>query len=166
MPCPYLNTFQSRFLGSYLFLFMHHASRRLPETTRIRHLTVIDDASRFVSKPDSIFGSSQSFGAWMHTLKILRSSGYGALFIDQLVEPILDDIKQLCNFWLIVGGVHGKGNQEDVAVAMSLDQQQKEMLGRLQTRECICFCPTAHSQHPYPIHGFVPEVEQPMSEDF
>lgn len=160
LPVPHLNGSQSRFLGQYLFLYMRHAARNL-ETTHLRHLTVIDDASAFLSKPNGAFGSGPRFGPWMHLLKVLRSSGHGAIFIDQLPESVSDDIKQLCHFWLVVGTIQGRGNQNEVAAAMSLTQAQKEMLGRLQTRECICFCPAGHPGHPFPIHGYIPEVPNP-----
>ncbi len=164
VPCPYLNGVQSRFLGLYLFLYMRHSAGN-QETTRLRHLTIIDDASKFLSKSDSAFGSGPKFGPWMHILKALRSSGYGAIFIDQLPESVLDDVKQLCHFWLVVGSIQGRGNQNEVAAAMSLTGPQKEMLGRLQTRESICFCPAGTPQHPFPIHGFIPEVQNPSPEN-
>ena len=165
MPCPFLSSLQSRFFGLYLFLYMRYAAHGSSETTSLRHLTVIDDASQFITKTSGTFGSGPRFGPWMHTLKVLRSSGYGAMFIDQLPESVLDDVKQLCHFWLVVGGIQGRGNHNEVAAAMSLTQPQKEMLGRLQTRECICFCPAGHPQRPFPIHGFIPPVEQPTRED-
>jgi len=167
IPCPYLNTWQSRFLGLYLFLYMHHASLALGfgETTRLRHLTVIDDSSRFISKPDSIFGSAPKFSAWSHLVKVLRASGSGFLFIDQLVQSASDDIRQLAHLWLIVGTIQGRDNQEEVAAAMNLSQSQKEYLGHLQTRECIFYCPAAHPKYPYPIHGFIPLVSQPGQEN-
>jgi len=158
MPCPYLSGVQSQFLGLYLFLYMRHSARDR-ETTQLHHLTVIDDASAFLSKPSSTFGPGPRFGPWMHILKVLRSSGYGAIFIDQSAASVLDDIKQLCHFWLVVGSIQGRGNQNEVATAMSLSQAQKEMLGRLQTRECVCFCPAGHPKYPYPIHGVIPEID-------
>jgi hypothetical protein len=163
MPCPYINAVQARFLGLYLFLYMRHSARNC-ETTRLRHLTVIDDASKFLCKSDSAFGAGPRFGPWMHILKVLRSSGYGAIFIDQLPESVLDDVKQLCHFWLVVGSIQGRGNQNEVAAAMSLTDDQKQMLGRLQTRECVCFCPAGHPGHPLPIHGYIPEVPSPSQE--
>jgi len=167
IPCPYLNTWQSRFLGLYLFLYMHHASLALGfgETTRLRHLTVIDDSSRFISKPDSIFGSAPKFSAWSHLVKVLRASGSGFLFIDQLVQSSSDDIRQLAHLWLIVGTIQGRDNQDEVAAAMNLSQSQKEYLGHLQTRECVFYCPAAHPKYPYPIHGFIPLVSQPGQEN-
>lgn len=163
MPCPYINGVQARFLGLYLFLYMRYFARNA-ETTKLRHLTVIDDASKFLARSDSAFGSGPKFGPWMHILKVLRSSGYGAIFIDQLPESVLDDVKQLCHFWLTVGSIQGRGNQNEVAAAMSLTQAQKEMLGRLKTRECVCFCPAGHPKHPFPLHGHIPEVSSPSQE--
>jgi hypothetical protein len=163
LPCPHISGGQARFLGSHLFKYMRHSAGNC-ETTRLRHLTVIDDASKFLTRSDSAFGSGPKFGPWMHVLKILRSSGYGAIFIDQLPESVLDDVKQLCHFWLVVGSIQGRGNQNEVAAAMSLTEAQKQMLGRLQTRECICFCPAGIPKHPFPIHGFIPEVQSPSQE--
>lgn len=164
MPCPYLSSPQARFLGLHLFKYMRYSARNW-ETTKLRHLTVIDDASKFLTRSDGAFGSGARFGPWMHILKVLRSSGYGAIFIDQLPESVLDDVKQLCHFWLVVGSIQGRGNQNEVAAAMSLTQPQKEMLGRLQTRESVCFCPAGHPQHPFPIHGYIPEVTSPSQEN-
>jgi hypothetical protein len=101
----------------------------------------------------------------MNILKTLRSSGYGAMFIDQLPESILDDIRQLCHSWLLVGSIQGRGNQNAVAAAMSLNDQQRQMLGRLQTRECVFYGPAGHPEYPFPIHGTIPEVKRPLPED-
>lgn len=161
LPCHAMNAHQCRYLGFHLFNYQHYASRGKPETTHLRNLIVVDDSSKFVSKPDSIFGSGAKVGPWLHILSVLRSSGTGTLFLDQTVETIWDDIKQLCHIWLVVGGIQGRGNQDEVAAAMSLNQAQKEMLGRLQTRECVFFCSTAYS---YPVHGLIPEISQPAPE--
>lgn len=81
--------------------------------------------------------------------------------MDQLVEPICDDVKQLCNNWLVVGGMRGTRNQSEVASAMCLSREQTAMLGRLQTREAIGFCPKLY---PHAIHGFIPVVPEPEGE--
>jgi len=158
LPCHVMNTHQCRYLGFHLFNYQHYASRGKPETTHLKNLILVDDSSKFISKPDSIFGSGSRASPWLHILSVLRSSGTGMLFLDQTVQTIWSDVKQLCHIWLVVGGIQGRGNQDEVASAMALDQAQKEMLGRLQTRECIFFCPTSYV---YPVHGFVPIVPEP-----
>jgi len=157
--CPFLNTFQARYLGVYLLLYKRYACQLLPETTHLRDLIVIDDSSRFLSRVDSIWGSGSKFGAWMHLLSVLRSSGCGTLFIDQLVEPISDDIKQLCNFWLIVGGMRGTNNHREIASAMNLNSSQAEYIGQMKTQECLCYCPT-HINYPHTIHGYIPTINE------
>jgi len=141
LPCHFMNTHQCRYLGFHLFNYQHYASRGKSETTHLKNLILVDDSSKFISKPDSIFGSGSRISPWLHILSVLRSSGTGMLFLDQTVQTIWSDVKQLCHIWLVVGGIQGRGNQDEVASAMSLNQAQKEMLGRLQTRECIFFCP-------------------------
>jgi hypothetical protein len=160
MPCPNLNTFQARFLGLYLFLYMQRVACSLPETMTLRHLTLIDDASKFVGKPDSLFGTKTTHGPWMHTLKILRGSGYGVCVVDQLPDSVLEDVRSLLHCWWAVGGIQGEASQNAVAAAMSLGKEQKQMLGRLQNRECVFYGPAGHPLYPYPIRGIVPDINR------
>jgi hypothetical protein len=128
----------------------------------LRHLTVIDDASKFVGKSDSIFGNRPTYGPWMHTLKTLRSSGYGVCVLDQLPDSVLEDIRALLHCWWAVGSIQGEASQNAVAAAMSLNKAQKAMLGRLQNRQCAFYGPTGHPLYPYPLHGFVPDINRPL----
>ena len=159
LQCRHLTTTQSRFLGWFLLNYLYFKSLGEPETTQLKSLIVFDDASRYISRPDNIFSSGPATSVLLHPLSVLRSSGRGAIFVDQLVEPICDDVKQLCNSWLVVGGMRNTRNQSEVASAMGLSQDQAAMLGRLQCREAVCFCPTTF---PYAVHGFIPEVPVPL----
>jgi len=158
LQCRYLTATQSRFLGWFLLNYLYFRSLHMPETTKLKSLLVFDDASKFISRPDNVFGSGPTTSVFLHLLSTLRSTGHGAVFIDQLVEPISNDIKQLCNNWLVVGGMRGTRNQSEVASAMCLSRDQAAMLGRLQKREAICFCP---SLYPYAVHGLIPVVPDP-----
>jgi hypothetical protein len=163
LQCRHLTTTQSRFLAWFLLNYLYFKSLHAPETTKLKSLLVFEDCSKLISKPDNIFGSGARTSVYLHLLSTLRSTGRGAFFVDQLVEPICDDVKQLCNNWLVVGGMRGTHNQSEVASAMSLSRDQADMLGSLQCREAVCFCPTTY---PRAIHGFIPEVEPPISENF
>ena len=158
LQCRHLTSTQSRFLGWYLLNYLYFKSLHMPETTQLKSMIVFDDASRFISRPDNIFGTGARTSVYLHLLSTLRSTGRGAIFVDQLVEPICDDVKQLCNNWLVVGGMRGIHNQSEVSSAMGLTPDQTAMLGRLQCREAVCFCPTTY---PYAVHGFIPEVPEP-----
>jgi hypothetical protein len=159
LPCQHLNTWQCRFLGWFFLNYLHFKSRHLPETTQLKSILVVDDASKFISKPDNIFGPGAKTSIFLHLLSVLRSTGRGVIFVDQLGEPVSSDVKQLCNNWLICGGMRGTHNQSEVASAMGLSRDQAEMLGRLKTREAVCFCPTTY---PYAVHGFIPVVAGPQ----
>ena len=74
------------------------------------------------------------------------------------MESISEDVKGLCNNWLVVGGIHGANNQSQVAAAMGLSREQTTMLGKLQCREAVCFCPTTY---PRAVHGFTAQVPPP-----
>jgi hypothetical protein len=141
-----------------LLNYLYFKSLHVPETTELKSLIVFEDSSKFISKPDNVFGSGAKTSVYLHLLSTLRSTGRGVIFIDQLVEPICDDVKQLCNNWLIVGGMRGTHNQSEVASAMGLTPDQAAMLGRLQCREAVCFCPTTY---PYAVHGIIPQVPEP-----
>ena len=156
LQCRYATATQSRFLGWFLLNYLYFQSLHLPETTQLQRIIVFEDSSKFISKPDSIFGAGPQTSIWLHLLSVLRSTGTGIIFIDQLVEPICDDVKQLCNNWLVVGGMRGIHNQDEVASAMGLTPEQADMLGRLQQREAVVFCP---STYPHAIHGYIPEVQ-------
>jgi hypothetical protein len=158
IPCWHLSTVQCRFLAWFLLNNLQFRSLHLPETTELKSLILVDDASRFISRPDSVFGSGSHTSAYLHLLSILRSTGRGCIFVDQTVEPICDDVKQLCNNWLIVGGIRGAKNQAEVAGAISLSKEQAAMLGKLKSREAVCFCPTTYTKA---IHGTIPEVPPP-----
>jgi len=163
IPCQFLTVTQSRFLGWFILEYIRFSSINQPETTHLKHLLVFDDSSKFISKSDSIFGPGAKTGTYMHQLSVLRSTGHGVIFIDQLVEPICDDIKQLCNNWLVVGGMRGTNNHQEIMSAMSLTKEQANMLGRLQHQEAVGFYPTTF---PYAVHGIIPNVPQPKSEVF
>jgi len=159
LPCQHLTVTQSRFVGWFLLNNLQFRSLHMPETTELKSLLVFDDASKFISRPDNIFGSGAKTSIFLHLLSTLRSTGRGAIFLDQLAEPIADDVKQLCNNWLICGGMRGTHNQSEVASAMGLTKDQAAMLGRLKSREAVCFCPTTF---PYAVHGTIPVVPDPL----
>jgi len=150
---------QCRFLAWFLLNWLYFTSLRVPETTQLKSVMLIDDASKFINRPDNVFGSGAKTSAYMHLLSVLRSTGRGIIFVDQLVEPITDDVKQLSNNWLVVGGMRGTHNQSEVASAMGLSAEQTDMLGQLKTREAICFCPTTY---PKTVHGIIPKVPEPL----
>lgn len=158
LPCWHLSTVQCRFLAWFLLNNLQFRSLRLPETTELKSLFVVDDSSRFISRPDSVFGSGSRTSVYLHLLSTLRSTGRGCVFVGQNVEAISDDVKGLCNNWLLCGGIRGAGNQAQIAAAIGLSRDQATALGRLQSREAICFCPTTY---PRAVHGFIPEVPPP-----
>jgi hypothetical protein len=161
LPCQYLTVTQSRFVGWFLLNNLLFRSLNMSETTELKSLLVLDDASKFISRPDNIFSSGTKTSIFIHPLSTLRSTGRGIIFLDQLAEPITDDVKQLCNNWMICGGMRGIHNQSEVASAMGLTPDQAAMLGRLKSREAICFCPTTF---PYAVHGTIPIVPAPLKE--
>ena len=152
----YANSYQARFLGPYVFTYQRYSVIG-EESSDLRHFILADDAGRLVSQSTSIYGSGGKYGQWMNLLKVLRSSGEGYLFVDQLCAPILKEIKQLVNCWLVIGSIGGKEELDAIAAAVNLNADQKNMLTKLKQRECVFYCPEIGR----PIHGFVPVVDRP-----
>ena len=62
LPCQYLSVTQSRFLGWFILEYIRFKSVDQPETTQLKSIIVFDDSSKFISKPDSVFGSAPKTG--------------------------------------------------------------------------------------------------------
>ena len=157
IPCHHLNSWQCRYLAIHLMHFLHFRSLGQPEKTSTHNLLIIDDASNFISKPESVFGSGSSISPYHYLLKTLRSSGAGWIFLDQTPMTIAEDIRQLCNFWLITGSITNTRNHAEVASALSLTPAQAQYLGYMQKQECIAYCPY---YYPRPVHGRIPDRSQ------
>lgn len=155
LPCWHLSTVQCRFLVWFLLNYLHFLSLGQGESQSLKSMLVADDCSRMISMPDTVFGSGPRTSVYLHLLSILRSTGRGCIFVDQTISTICEDVKQLCNNWLVVGGIHGTKNQAEVAAAMGLSKEQTAQLGKFKSREAVCFCPTTYNR---PVHGFIPEV--------
>ncbi|MFC1635729.1 hypothetical protein ACFL5Z_12890 [Planctomycetota bacterium] len=158
LSCRYLTTTQSRMLAWHILAYEYFRCFKLSETTQLLGTICFDDSSKFVSRPDSVFGAGARTSPYLHLLSNLRSTGRSCIFLSQLVQPICDDIRNLCTNWLVTGGLRGSHNQREAAAAMSLTNEQADMLGKLQTREAVCYCP---GLYPRAVHGFIPVVGEP-----
>jgi len=153
--CCYLSMIQCRFLSFYLLNYLLQASYHCLEYASLTRLVFIDDSSAFINRPDNAFGSAPKTSFWGHLLSKLRGSGTGLIFADQLVQPIFDDIKQLCTNWVIVGGLRDTQNYNEVMAAMNLTREQADYIGKMKTKECVAYFPGLYHR---PVHGLIPNV--------
>ncbi len=161
--CCYLSMIQCRFLAFYFLNYLLQASYHCLESSHLKGIIFIDDSSSFINRPDNAFGSAPSTGFWGHILSKLRGAGRGLIFADQLVDPIFDDVKQLCTNWIIVGGLRDTQNYNEVMSAMNLTRDQADYIGKMKPRECIAYFPNLY---PKPIHGVIPFVPSIAEGDF
>jgi hypothetical protein len=154
----FLTTVQSRYFGWFLINYLYFKSLHQPETTQLRQVIVIDDASKYISKSDTVFGSGARTSSWLHLLSTIRSSGTSILLVDQLLSPIYDDVKQLSCNWLVVGGIRGGYNISEIANAMRISPLQSDYLVKMKPRQALVFSP---STHPLAIHGQIPLIVAP-----
>lgn len=153
--CCYLSMIQCRFLAFYLLNYLLQASYQCLESIHLKRIIFIDDSSSFINRPDNAFSSAPSTSFWGQILSKLRGSGTGIIFADQLLEPIFEDVKQLCTNWIIIGGLRDSHKNNEIMNAMNLTQEQASYISKLKTRECIAYFPKLY---PRPIHGFIPYV--------
>lgn len=150
--CCHLSMMQCKFLAFYLLNYLLLASYQCLEKIHLSRIVFIDDCSAFINRPDNVFGAAPRTGFWGHVLSKLRGSGTGLVFADQLIESIYDDVKQLCNNWIVIGPM--TPNNEMIN-AMNLTPEQANYVVKMKPRECITYFPNLYYR---PIHGIVPEV--------
>jgi hypothetical protein len=158
--CCHLSMIQCRFLAFYFLNYLLQASYQCLEKIHLTRVVFLYVYSGFINRPDNAFGSAPSTGFWGHILSKLRGSGTGLIFADQLVEPIFDDVKQLCSNWIVIGAM---SPSNEIIAAMNLTREQADYMGRMKSRECIAYFPNLY---PRPIHGVIPYVASIAQGDF
>lgn len=153
--CHKLSAMQSRFLVFYLLKYILCSSYHQLESTSLKRLVAIDDSTSFINQPVSAFGTSPKTSFWMDLLSKLRGSGTGLLCIDQLIEPIFEDVKQLTSWWLVVGGLQDTHHFQEISSTMQLTQEQAGYLSKLQSQHAVAYFP---NHYPQPVYGVIPEV--------
>jgi len=149
-----------RWLAQHLVAWKYQDARNKGENNRLETLIVIDDASRFLGAPTWPSHAAQDATPLSHMLAVLRSSGTGLMAATQLPASIDPGVSALAGLVLVVGGVHGRDHQQALAGLMGLNFEQQTALGRLRTRETVGFF--SRGGYREPVHGWIPEVMDPM----
>lgn len=147
---------QCKALALFLLFWLYQRARNNPEFKELKHLLIIDDATRFIGVANQFSGQNKT-SQLGHLLAILRSTGVGCIFATQLPAQVDPAVFSLSRSMIIVGNVNGEDHLRVIQSFMSLTQEQKSAILQFQTREALAF--VSGCQWPRPVHGFVPFVE-------
>ena len=156
------NSYQCKVLVIFLLFWLYQRARNLPETTEIKHVLIIDDASRFVGTGNE-FSAQKKTSPLGHILSVLRSSGVCCIFASQLPAQIDPAVLSLSRNIVVTGNVNGEENLRVLKSLMSLTEDQKNAIPRFKTREALAFI--SGSPWPYPVHGWIPFVADSPIQD-
>ena len=143
---------QCRFLALYLLYWLYQQARFSPETNRIKHILIIDDASRFIGVPGNQFDGTSRTSPIGHYLAVLRTAGVFLGYATQLPAHVDPSILSLTRNGLVIGNINGKENLDVIQSMMSLTDEQRSAIPRFKPRETLAFI--SGLDWPYPIHGW------------
>ncbi len=150
---------QCRALALFLLYWQFQRYRLEPETNRLRHLIICDDATRFFGTAGDQFGAASRTSPLAHVLAMLRSTGVGLIVATQLPALLDPSLLALSRTMVAVGPTSGSQHLKVVSDFMHLEDEQAKAVTRLSTREAVGFAPgTAFKE---PLHGWVPWVDDP-----
>lgn len=147
---------QCRFFVTYLLYWLYQRSRYAPETNTIKHIVIIDDATRFIGTAGSQFDSGIKTSPLGHILAVLRSTGTCLVFATQLAAMVDPSVLSLTRNALVIGNINGRENLKVLQSMMSLTDEQTRQIARFKKRETLAFI--SGRQHSL-IHGWTPDVD-------
>ncbi|MCX5638397.1 MAG: hypothetical protein NTX52_12005, partial [Planctomycetota bacterium] len=138
--------------------YKYQQARYLPETNKLQHIIIVDDAARFLGTADYT-GTSKRVSPLGNILAMLRSSGTSLVGATQLPGNLESSVIALSRFMAVIGPMSGKENLDVVRNFMSLNDEQVSAITKLSTREIVALAPNTAFKGI--IHGWVPYVETP-----
>ncbi len=131
------------FIISRLAECMKHRHRRDPD---FRHLTLVEEAHRLLSRPDPGEAGSKKLGVDMfaNLLSEVRKYGEGLIIADQIPNKLVSDVIKNTHT-KIVHRLFSADDRNTIGDAMGLSDEQKDFLPLLQTGETIIYCGGWHA---------------------
>lgn len=150
------NEMQCKVLINFMLYWLYQQAKNLPETKEIKHILIIDDATRFIGVANQ-YDAKKRTSSLGHILAVLRSAGICVIFATQIPSQIDPAVLSLSRNMIVAGNINGEENLRVIQSFMSLTPEQKNAILRFQTREILAFI--SGSSWPYPVHGWAPFVE-------
>lgn len=125
------------------------------KNTEYKHLTLIEEAHRLLSKVE--FGDSGSKKGAVETftdlLAEVRKYGEGLIVVDQIPNKLAPEVLKNTNT-KIIHKILAKDDKEAVGDTMLMDDKQKEYLSALETGNAVVF--NEHTDKP--VHVFITRI--------
>jgi hypothetical protein len=150
---------QCRALTLLLLYTKYQQCRYLPQTSRLRHLIIIDDGSQYVGNVPHQQNTNFITTAYAHILTKLRSSGTGVCCVTHLPAHMNNAFLALLRTMIVIGSMAGDEHLKVITNFMRLNEDQATAVTRLSKREAIVFAP--NTEYKGILHGWVPQVPDP-----
>jgi len=156
---PLVDDMQCRALTLLLLYTRFQQCRYLPQTSRLRHLIIIDDSSRFVGNIPHQQNADSITPSYAHMLAAIRSSGSGVCCVTQLPGHMHNSFLALSRTMIVIGSMAGGQHLKVISDFMLLNEEQIKAVTRLSKREAVAFAP--NTEYKGILHGLVPQVPDP-----
>lgn len=122
---------------------MKHRHRRTPE---FRHLTLVEEAHRLLSRSEPGDPGSKKLGVetFANLLAEVRKYGEGLIIADQIPNKLVSDVIKNTHT-KIVHRLFSADDRSTIGDAMGLSEEQKDFLPLLQTGETVIYCGGWHA---------------------
>lgn len=120
--------------------------RRLPSEPEFRHLTLVEEAHRLLSRPEPGDGGARKAGVEMfaNLLSEVRKYGEGLIIADQIPNKLIPDVIKNTNI-KIVHRLFAADDRHAVGDTMGLSERQKDFLPLLQQGQAVVYCGGWHA---------------------
>ena len=129
------------FLMSLILMKLAHAAKlKYKENKDFRHITLIEEAHRVLSKPEPGVADSKKYGVQVFADMIAEVRKYGESFVitDQIPAQLTPEVIKNTNT-KIIHKIFSKDDKEIVGSTMSLNDKQKDYLSKMKVGEAVMF---------------------------
>jgi hypothetical protein len=124
---------QCRALALFLLYWEYQRHRYQPETNKLTHLIICDDATRWFGTAGDQFGAASRTSPLAHILALLRSTGTGLLVATQLPALLDPSLTALSRTMVAIGPTSGSQHLKVISDFMHLNDDQGKAITRLST---------------------------------
>jgi hypothetical protein len=120
--------------------------RRQPGEPEFRHLTLVEEAHRLLSRPEPGDGGARKAGVEMfaNLLAEVRKYGEGLIIADQIPNKLIPDVIKNTNI-KIVHRLFAADDRHAIGDTMGLNERQKDFLPLLQQGQAVVYCGGWHA---------------------
>ena len=129
------------FLMSLILMKLAHAAKlKYKNDKNFRHITLIEEAHRVLSKPEPGVADSKKYGVQVFADMIAEVRKYGESFVitDQIPAQLTPEVIKNTNT-KIIHKIFAKDDKEIVGNTMALNDKQKDYLSKMKVGEAVMF---------------------------